>query len=63
MKAHWWFIRKFGAITWQQYEACRREREREQGEVFDPLKHGERMLRAIGATDAQIAEARARGLA
>lgn len=63
MHGHWWFIRKFGVISWSQYEALRREREREQGEVFDPRKHGERMLRAIGATEGQIAEARARGLA
>lgn len=63
MRGHWWFIRKFGTISWRQYEALRREREIEAGEVFDPRKHGERMLRAIGASEGQIAEARSRGLA
>lgn len=62
-RGHWWFIRNFGPIGWAEYEQIRRERERELGEVFDPVKHGERMLRAIGATEDKIAEARRRGLA
>lgn len=63
VRGHWWFIRNFGPITLLQYEAFRRERDRELGETFDPLKHGERMLRVAGATEAQIVDARARGLA
>lgn len=63
VRGHWWFIRHFTPITYVQYETLRRERERELGETFDPLKHGERMLRAIGATDDQIAAAREKGLA
>lgn len=63
-RGHWWFVWKFGPITWARYEAARKERERELGEEgFDPKKHGERMLRAIGATEEQIELARAKGLA
>lgn len=63
LRGHWWFIRRFSPLTWAQYESARRERERETGEKFDPKLHGERMLRAIGASEEQIAEARRKGLA
>jgi hypothetical protein len=62
-RAHWWLIRKVGPVNYAQYERVRRVRLRESGEEFDPLKHGERMLRAVGATEEQIMEAKAKGLA
>jgi hypothetical protein len=63
LRGHLWFVRRFGVASWYRYEAARLGRERETGEGFDPIRHGERMLRALGATEEQIAEARARGLA
>lgn len=62
-RAHLWLIRKVGLTSYVQYESVRRKRIRESGEKFDPLKHGERLLRAIGATEEQITEAKAKGLA
>jgi hypothetical protein len=63
LRGHWWFVREFGAVSWAQYERARRERERELAEGFDPLRHGERMLRAVGASEEQIVRARRLGLA
>lgn len=63
MNANWWFIKKFGFLTWLAYEGERRRRERKSGETFDPLKHGEPLLRSIGATEEQIKHAKEVGLA
>jgi len=57
-----WMFRRYGfRVTWR-YEKERRKRQR----IFGPFKpeiHGEPLLRAIGASEDQIAEAKRRGLA
>jgi hypothetical protein len=63
LRGHWWFIRTYGPLTYTQYEALRHQRERETGDEFDPSRHGERMLRAVGASGEQILEAKRKGLA
>lgn len=63
MRGHWWFIRTFKVIDGAQFLALQQERAREVEEGFNPETHGERMLRAMGATEEQIAEAYAKGWA
>lgn len=62
IKGHWWFIRTFGPITAIQYMRVQKVREAEHGK-FDPKLHGELMLRAVGASEEQIADAKSKGLA
>jgi hypothetical protein len=62
-RGHWWFMREFGPISAAQYMSVQEERRREEGETFDPARHGERMLRAIGASEEQITRAKAKGFA
>lgn len=57
-----WMMLRYGVRNTLRYERERRRREAVYG-PFVPHVHGEGLLRAIGASDAQVTEAKRRGLA
>jgi hypothetical protein len=63
VSGHLWFIRRYGLWRYVRYERERRRRIRETGVRFNPLKHGEALLRDIGASEEQITRCKAKGLA
>ena len=62
IKGYIWLARRVGVRRANTYERERRRRKRLYGQYI-PSIHGAGLLRAVGATEEQIAEAKRRGLA
>lgn len=62
LRTYWSWSRRFGARRVWRYERERRRREKIYG-PFVPEIHGAGLLRAIGATEEEIAKAKEMGLA